>query len=247
MFCFTAHYPVSLRTKKTLTEAAYRIPLSIHEQKFEVLKLWPCKRAYKSKPGKKRVALSSGGRDKVNPVVFRQSRLTYKEKSNKSFERVKQFKYLETALTNRNFIHEEVKSRPISSNACYHSAQNRLPCSLLPKHINIKIYKQYFCLLFSIRSQLGLSPWGRTIGWGCFENRVLRQILGPKRCEVTGEWRILHHKELYDLYSSPNIICVSKLRKIRWAGHVACMGEEKCVHGFVEETWEIEIIPKTLA
>jgi len=83
--------------------------------------------------------------------------MKYKEKSNKSFERVKQFKYLKTALTNRNFIHEEIKSTLISGNACYNSAQNRLPCSLLPKHIKIKIHKQYYCLLFSVRSQLGLT------------------------------------------------------------------------------------------
>jgi hypothetical protein len=58
-----------------------------------------------------------------------------------------------------------------------------------------------------------------------FENRVLRRIFGPKRDEVTGEWRILHNKELNDLYSSPNIIRVIKSRRMRWAGHVARMGE----------------------
>ena len=54
-----------------------------------------------------------------------------------------------------------------------------------------------------------------------FENRVLRRIFGPKRDEVTGEWRKLHNEELNDLYSSPNIIRVVKSRRIRWAGHVA--------------------------
>jgi hypothetical protein len=60
-----------------------------------------------------------------------------------------------------------------------------------------------------------------------FENRVLRRIFGPKRDEVTGEWRRLHNKELYALYSSPNIIRVIKSRRLKWAGLVACMGERR--------------------
>jgi hypothetical protein len=56
-----------------------------------------------------------------------------------------------------------------------------------------------------------------------FENRVLRRILGPKRDEVTGEWRKLHKEELRDLYSSPSIIRIIKSRGMRWAGHVARM------------------------
>jgi len=61
---------------------------------------------------------------------------------------------------------------------------------------------------------------------GVFENRVLGKILGPKRYKVTGEWRSLHNGELYDLYSSPNIIRVIKRRIIGLAGHVARMGRE---------------------
>jgi hypothetical protein len=60
-----------------------------------------------------------------------------------------------------------------------------------------------------------------------FENRVLRRIFGPKRDEVTGEWRRLHKRELYALYSSPNIIWVIKSRRLRWAGHVARMAERR--------------------
>jgi hypothetical protein len=58
-----------------------------------------------------------------------------------------------------------------------------------------------------------------------FENRVLRRIFGPKRDEVTGDWRKLHNEELHGLYSSPSIIRVIKTRRMRWAGHVVHMGE----------------------
>ena len=57
-----------------------------------------------------------------------------------------------------------------------------------------------------------------------FENRVLRRMFGPKRDEVTGEWRKLHNEELNDMYCSPSIVRVIKSRRMRWAGHVACMG-----------------------
>jgi hypothetical protein len=62
---------------------------------------------------------------------------------------------------------------------------------------------------------------------GVYENRVLRRIFGPKRDEVTGEWRKLHNEELHDLYSSPSIIKIMKSRRIRWAVHVARMGEKR--------------------
>jgi hypothetical protein len=58
-----------------------------------------------------------------------------------------------------------------------------------------------------------------------FENRVLRRIFGPKRDEVTGDWRKLDNEELYGLHSSPSIVRVIKARRMRWAGHVARMGE----------------------
>jgi hypothetical protein len=67
-----------------------------------------------------------------------------------------------------------------------------------------------------------------------FENRVLRRVFGPKRDEVTGEWRKLHNEELNDLYFLPNIVRVVKSRRIRWAGHVARMGEDRGVHRVLE-------------
>jgi hypothetical protein len=80
-----------------------------------------------------------------------------------------------------------------------------------------------------------------------FENRVLRRRVGPKRDEVTVEWRKLHNEELNDLYCSPNIVRVIKSRRMRWAGHVARMGERRGVHRVLvektlgkETTWETQ-------
>jgi hypothetical protein len=65
-----------------------------------------------------------------------------------------------------------------------------------------------------------------------FENRVLR-IFGPKRDGVTGGWRKLHNEELHNLYSSPSIIRIIKSRRMRWAGHVARMGEKRNVYSLL--------------
>jgi hypothetical protein len=66
-----------------------------------------------------------------------------------------------------------------------------------------------------------------------FENSVLGRIFGPKRDEVTGEWRKLHNKELHGLYSSPSIIRIIKSRRMRWAGHVARMGDKRSAYGLL--------------
>ena len=66
-----------------------------------------------------------------------------------------------------------------------------------------------------------------------FENRVLRRIFGLKRNEITGEWRKLHNEELNDLYCSPNIVSVTKSRRMRWAGLIGHMGERRgCTGGW---------------
>jgi len=59
---------------------------------------------------------------------------------------------------------------------------------------------------------------------------ILRRVFGPKRDEVTGEWRKIHNEELSDLYSLPNVVRVVKSRRMRWAGHVARMGQGRGVH-----------------
>jgi len=73
------------------------------------------------------------------------------------------------------------------------------------------------------------------------EKRVLREIFGPKRDKVTGEWRRLHNEELYEIYFSSNIIRMSKSRIMRWAGHVACMVDRKGAHICVHP-WDPNII-----
>jgi hypothetical protein len=69
-------------------------------------------------------------------------------------------------------------------------------------------------------------------------NRVLRRIFGPKMGEITGEWRRLHNEELTDLYSSPNIFRVNKLRRMRRARHVARMGERRVAYRILVRKYE---------
>ena len=149
---------------------------------------------------------------------------------NNTFERVEDFKYLRTTLTNRNSIPEEITSRLSLGNACYNSVQNLLSSKLLSKNLKIKIHRTIILPVVFY----GCETWSLTLReerkLRVFENMVLRRIFGPRRDEVTGEWRRLHNEKLNDLYSSPNIVRVIKSRRMRWAGHVARMGEEKGVY-----------------
>jgi hypothetical protein len=133
-------------------------------------------------------------------------------------------------VTNENLIQEEIKSRLNSGKASYHSAQNLLSFCLLPTNVKIKIYRTiilpvvlYGCKTWSLilREEHRLRVFG---------NWVLRRIFRPKKDEVIGDWRKGHNEELHNLFSSPSIIRMIKLRKMRWEGHVRRMhgGEEKC-------------------
>jgi hypothetical protein len=78
-----------------------------------------------------------------------------------------------------------------------------------------------------------------------FENRLLRGIFGPKTDEVIGGWRKLHNEELHSLYCSPSIIRIIKSRRMRWAGHVARLGESECILDFGGKAGRKETTRKT--
>jgi len=156
---------------------------------------------------------------------------------NKSFERVGQFRYLGINLMNQNSIHEKIKSRLKSGNACYHSVHTILSSGLLSKEEKIKIYRT----IISPVVLYGCETWSLTLReenrLRVFENRVLRRIFGFKRDEVTGEWRRLHNKELNDLCPSPSIIRVMQVMKNEIGGVCSMYGgEERYIQGFVGET-----------
>jgi len=110
-----------------------------------------------------------------------------------------------------------------SGNAC--SAES-LSSTLLSKNINIKVYRN---VIFPV-VLYGCETWLLTVREECrlrvFESGVLRRIFGPRRDEVRGEWRKLHHEELYDLHCSANIVGVINMT-MGWVGHVARMGERR--------------------
>jgi hypothetical protein len=102
---------------------------------------------------------------------------------------------------------------------------------LLFKDLEIKIYRTIILPVVLY----GCETWSLTMEERRlreFKKRVLRRIFGPKRDEVTREWRKLHNEELNDLYSSLNIVRVIKSRRMRWVGHVARMGRGEAYTGF---------------
>jgi hypothetical protein len=105
-----------------------------------------------------------------------------------------------------------------------------LSSRLLSGNVKVKIYKTKILPVVLY----GCETWSLTLSGEhrlrVFENRVLRRIFGPRRDEATGEWRKLHNEELNNLYSSPDIIRQVKSRRMRWAGHVVHMGEERKVY-----------------
>jgi hypothetical protein len=109
------------------------------------------------------------------------------------------------------------------------TVQSRTFCLLVccQKNIKIRIYRTIMLPV----DTYGCESWSLTLREEhrrrVFENSVLRRIFGPKRVEMTGGWRKLHNKELRDLYSSPSIIRMIKLRRMRRAWHITQMGEKR--------------------
>jgi hypothetical protein len=148
---------------------------------------------------------------------------------------VEHFKYLRKTLTNQSFIHEYVKSRLNMGNSCYHSVQNLYLPASCSKIVMIKIYGSVILPVVIC----GYETWSLILreedGSKLFGNRVLRKTFRPKRDEVTREWRRLRSEELYGLYFSPNIIRVIKSKRMRWAKHIARMGERTSAYQFGKE------------
>ena len=140
----------------------------------------------------------------------------------------------------KNSIQEEIKHRLKVENSLYYSVQTLLSSRLLSKNLKYKIYKT---IILSV-VLYGCETWSLTLREECilrvFENRILRQIFGPKRDE-NGEWRRLHNEELYSLYYSSNIFRVIKSRISRWAGHVVRMEEVGRPLGRPRRRWEDNI------
>jgi hypothetical protein len=127
-------------------------------------------------------------------------------------------------------LETDCKGELTEFNACYHSVQSLLSSRLLSRNVKVKMCKTIILPVVLY----GCETWSVTLReehrLRVFENRVLRRIFGPKRDEVTGEWRTLHNEELHSLYSSPDIIRQVKSTLMRWARHVARMGEERKVY-----------------
>jgi hypothetical protein len=156
--------------------------------------------------------------------------------ANRSFENVAHFKYLRATVSNQNSIQEDIKRKLNSGNAWYYSAQNLLSSRLLSNNAKIRIIKTTILAVGLYCSE----TWSLTLReeqrLRTFENRMLRRIFWSRRDEVTEGWRKLHDVELHNLYPLPNRITTIKPRRMRWARHVARMGEKRNAYRILWES-----------
>jgi hypothetical protein len=135
--------------------------------------------------------------------------------ANRFLEGMAEFKYLGTTVRDENFMHEDIKSRLNLGNTCYHSVHSLLSSHLLSRNIKVKIFKTIILPVVLY----GRETWSLTLReehkLRVFKNRVLRRIFGPKRDDVTGDWRKFHGEEVRNLCSFPNIISQIKSRQMR--------------------------------
>jgi len=145
-------------------------------------------------------------------------------------EKVNKFTYLGAYVTSKNEVTEEIKSRLVSGNACFYSVQKLLTSRLISRKLKLKIYRTAIL-------PDGCESWSTTLAdehkLRVFESKVLRKIYGPKRDEMTGEWRRLHNEEQQGLYDSPDVVKIMKSRRLRWAGHVARMGKKRRLYSIL--------------
>jgi hypothetical protein len=140
---------------------------------------------------------------------------------------------LGTTLKNQNSIPDEIKNSLNSGNACCHSVQSLLSSGLLTKNLKIRIYRNTIFLVFVYGCKTWLLTFRDEHRLRVFNNRVLRIIFGPKRDEVTGDWRKLHNEELNDLYSSSKYCSWDKIENNEMGGARSAYGlEETHIQGF---------------
>jgi len=142
----------------------------------------------------------------------------------KYFERVEQFVYLGTTLTNQNFIPKEIKSRLKSGNVCYNSAQNLIFFQFAIERTKIKVNRNIILPFVLYECETWSLTFRKVLWLKVFQYKVRRRIFGPKRDEIKGIWRRLLKEELSDLYLSPNIIQVIETNENEMSGGYSTHG-----------------------
>ena len=158
-----------------------------------------------------------------NKTKYLQTNKDTKEKyimidNNYKFEKVKQFKYLGTIITNDNNMTREINTRITMANKCYYGLKTQFQSRFLGIKAKCKLYKTLVRPILSYGSESWTLIKENTDRLMIFERKVLRKIYGP--VNDRGIWRIRNNNEIYNLYKEPNIIKVIKANRLRWLGHL---------------------------